>query len=454
MLKLREYVITVDHFSIWKRHLAWAMEDGKDLRDYLTQRYASSMVFMSLLLSAELGVLFNSAPVTTTVRSCLMTEQVATLSFWTGMMIIVSSLLTILGLISTFTAWTMVSAVSPHNAHCIFRSSIGQYAAELPGRFIVGAIYSFMIWLIMFFFLLLPLGFWSFLLLIFALTLFIHTITAFSAFGRIIMHTGAMGSNHIFEPEYEMKLAPHSLHANLLTKARANLSNKTSIMRQYRSKQKPINQIFSEDEMSTRLSEGSRTPDSGHVRKRTNSLVKFADGYDTNGDAVALPDRITAPYMGTRQMSPLSDAFTKPPRHNVPASTGPTPLVNNTTKRHDVSKYSDWLNHQNDTERGLSQRTESAVSSLGDIEESVLTDEERFEREYGDLFGPDYHYSEDESDQPEYDAPKAYSYSRRPRPPPPPISPQTLAEKQDVENEALLKKDSLRLDYSSVTDSK
>ena len=68
LIKVREYLITVDNFSLWRRHLAWAKNDGEDLRGYMTQRYASNMVFLSLLLSTELGVLFNSAHVTTEVR--------------------------------------------------------------------------------------------------------------------------------------------------------------------------------------------------------------------------------------------------------------------------------------------------------------------------------------------------------------------------------------------------
>ena len=164
LVKLREFLITVDHFSIWKRHLAWAMEDGKSLRDYMTQRYASSMVFLSLLLSTELSVLFNSAAVTTQVRHSLLQEQHGKVEFWVGIFIIISAVLTLLGLISSFTAWSMVSAVSPANAHCIFRSSIGQYVAELPGRFIVCSIYTFLLWLILFFFLLLPFGYYSVLL--------------------------------------------------------------------------------------------------------------------------------------------------------------------------------------------------------------------------------------------------------------------------------------------------
>ena len=105
LLKTREYLVTVDHFSIWKRHLAWAIENGKDLREYMTQRYASSMIFMSLLLSTELNVLFNSAGVTTQVRQSLMHERHDTVSFWVGIVIIFSAILTLLSLISTFTAY-------------------------------------------------------------------------------------------------------------------------------------------------------------------------------------------------------------------------------------------------------------------------------------------------------------------------------------------------------------
>jgi hypothetical protein len=322
LLKLREYIVTVDHFSIWRRHLAWAMENGKDLREYMTQRYASSMVFMSLLLSIELGVLFNSAGVTTDVRHALLEERHTSVAFWAGMSIILSAILTLLSLISTFTAWTMVSSVSEENAHCIFRSSIGQYCAELPGRFIVSSIYSFLAWLIMFFFLLLPFGYWSMLLMIIGVGLFVHVITAFSAFGRVIMHTGAMGSQRIFDPTYEAGLLPHTLHDNLLIKARANLSRSTSIRRQYRSRSSPIDCILSQDELSSRLhSERSEpsTPmddEAAHEapgRKRTESLVKFSDGYDTQGYPSPLVTQFYPSPLVTTPMNSEVDVGLKTP---------------------------------------------------------------------------------------------------------------------------------------------
>jgi hypothetical protein len=303
LLKPREYFVTVDNFSIWRRHLAWAMENGTDLRAYMTQRYGSSMVFMSLLLSAELGVLFNSSGVTTDVRFHLKEGNHFTPSFWAGFMIIVSVLLTLLSLISTFTAWAMVNAVDEANAHCILRSSIGQYAAELPGRLIVCSIYSFLISFMLFFFLLLPVGPWSIVLLSVTLFLFVHIVSSFSAFGRVIMHSGAMGKSRIFTPEYEEFLLPHSLHTNLLVKAQANLDNNTSIFRQYRRQQKPIDRHLTKEEMYNHLcGRLDSVPDTTPYRPRADSTVRFADEEDLMGGG-----SFAHTTQHARTMTPLSE---------------------------------------------------------------------------------------------------------------------------------------------------
>lgn len=298
LLKVREFVISVDHFSIWRRHLAWAMENGKNLRDHMTQRYASSMVFMSLLLSTELNVLFNSSHITTNMRSALQNEEIWQIEFWIGITIILSAVLTVLSLISTYTAWGMVSSVHENNAHCIFRSSLGQYVAELPGRLVVYSIYSFLLWIMMFFFVLLPVGFWSIALAIGSFLLFLHTICVFSAFGRIIMHSGCMGHQRVFEQSYERNLLPHSLHAHLLAKSRANLSKNTSILRQYRMNSRPIDHFYSEEELSEYLAtpvhdnESIHNNSSHHDAAARPSYSSYNDGggsepssfYDSNYD--------------------------------------------------------------------------------------------------------------------------------------------------------------------------
>mmetsp|Transcript_29443 Transcript_29443/g.70783 ORF Transcript_29443/g.70783 Transcript_29443/m.70783 type:complete len:539 (-) Transcript_29443:106-1722(-) len=301
LLHIREYFVTVDNFSIWRRHLAWALSNGDELKTYMTQRYASNMVFMSLLLSTELGVLFNSSSITSSVRKELQDGQHWSLSFWAGLMIIISSLLTILSLISTFTAWAMVNSVNANNAHCIFRSSIGQYAAELPGRLIVCSIYSFLISFVIYFFLLLPIGIWSILLLVATVFLFVHIVSVFSALGRVIMHTGAMGDERIFTPDFEELLLPHTLHSNLLAKSKANLENKTSIVRQYRRKQTPIDRFIVEEELYDHLCGRLKEPleEEFHIpnRARVDSTVRFADEGQGGPKAIGLE----------RCLTPMSD---------------------------------------------------------------------------------------------------------------------------------------------------
>jgi hypothetical protein len=349
LIKIREYFISTDNFSIWRRHLAWAFEDGQDLRQYMTQRYASTMVFMSLLLSTELGVLFNSAKVTTEVRFNLHNSNHQTVAFWAGLLIIISALLTLLSLISTFTAWAMVSAIDGKNAHCILRSSIGQYAAELPGRLVVFSIYSFLTSFMLFFFLLLPVGFWSILLLVSTALLFVHVISVFSCFGRIIMHTGAMGTSRIFSSEYEGFLEPHSLHTNLRNKAECNLAHSTSIMRQYRSRQQPIDRYLASDqEMYDHLSglnidrqyPNHLNNSLGSNRTRSGSIVRFADeeqgqGEGSNGES-------TRPKNGTSGNGSVSYHFKYGSiSSDDPFRTNLTPLSEASHSSHISSSFSD-----------------------------------------------------------------------------------------------------------------
>eukprot|EP00566_Odontella_aurita_P011262 CAMPEP_0113543782 /NCGR_PEP_ID=MMETSP0015_2-20120614/10346_1 /TAXON_ID=2838 /ORGANISM="Odontella" /LENGTH=385 /DNA_ID=CAMNT_0000443973 /DNA_START=453 /DNA_END=1606 /DNA_ORIENTATION=+ /assembly_acc=CAM_ASM_000160 len=247
LLKFREYFVTVDHFSIWRRHLSWAKEDGGQLRTLMTQKFSTNMVFMSLLLGAELNVLFNSSHITTQMRQDMRDSNHGSIEFWIGMCITTSVVLTLFTLLSTFTAWGMVSVVSDENAHCVLRSSIGQYVCFLPSRLILTAIYSFLLWMVMFLFILLP-KFWSLLLLACVVALFFHIVTVFSAFGRLILHSGALGTSRIFDPDFERELLPRGLHTSLLFKATDELRKGTSVTRQYREPSRPIGQVDHDDD--------------------------------------------------------------------------------------------------------------------------------------------------------------------------------------------------------------
>jgi len=97
------------------------------------------------------------------------------------------------------------------------------------------------------------------------------------------MHTGAMGKGRIFSSDYEELLVPHSLHNNLLSKARCNLAHNTSIIRQYRHKQKAIDRFLLEEELYEHLSGtsmldyGKTVDPNDYARLRADSKVRFED---------------------------------------------------------------------------------------------------------------------------------------------------------------------------------
>lgn len=215
----------------------------------MTQRFASNMVFMSLLLGAEIQTLFNSSQITTQMRMHMRNCDYTEITFWIGVVIFLSVFLTLFTILSTFTAWGMVSSVSDSNAHCLLRSSIGQYVTQLPSRFIVAALNSFILWVIMYLFVLLPGPIGKVIFVVVAF-LFFHIVVVYSAFGRLIIHTGAMGQKRILEPEFERALLPSGLHTSLLIKATDQQRKKTQAIAQYRSslfnkRAKPLRKLHS-----------------------------------------------------------------------------------------------------------------------------------------------------------------------------------------------------------------
>jgi hypothetical protein len=225
--------VTVDNTTLWRSHIAWAKPKGKDIKDYTTQRFASNMVFLSLLLGADMSVLFNSASFCTEIRHSMQTEEYSSLRFYIGCTLLLGAIIAVLGLVTTFTAWGMISAISDNNSHCLLRSSMGQYITSLPSRFVVAALYLFLLWLFLFIVELLS-GPVQVMMITLVVYLFLQVIVSLSAFGRLIIHTGAMGSKRVLDPEFERHLLPSGLHASLLIKATERLRRKTTVTAQYK----------------------------------------------------------------------------------------------------------------------------------------------------------------------------------------------------------------------------
>lgn len=232
--RLHEHLVSVDHFPIWRRHVAWSRQSGINLRDQTIQRFSSNMVFMSLLLGTTVGVLFSPSKPADAMREHLFNSDYDSYDFWAGLLICFSIPLTLCTLVATFTAWAVVSVLSDSNAHCFLRSSVGLYASQLPSRLIVLSIYIFLIWMIIFLYILLP-NLWAIIVTVVSAVLFGYIISFYSSVGRLVMYTGAMGNKRIFTTQEEESMLPWELYSALLERAKQKKGEANfNVVTQYR----------------------------------------------------------------------------------------------------------------------------------------------------------------------------------------------------------------------------
>lgn len=104
----------------------------------------------------------------------LESERYGDLKVWIVIVIAFGAFVTIMALVATFTLWGMISTISDNNAHVLLRSSIGKYAILVYT--VVAAVVFF---------------------------LFFDVVVPLSAFGRLIIHTGAMAERRVLEQEFE-----------------------------------------------------------------------------------------------------------------------------------------------------------------------------------------------------------------------------------------------------------
>ena len=140
-----QYLVPLDLTAIWRRHLVWSKKDGDDLLKIVVARYSSTTVFLSLLVSAEFGVFYSPSSVCERVRVALSEDQYS-LEYWTGVILALAITVAIGALVANFTAWQIFLVISKQNSPIILRSSMGLYAAQLPSRLVIAAIYSLFTW--------------------------------------------------------------------------------------------------------------------------------------------------------------------------------------------------------------------------------------------------------------------------------------------------------------------
>jgi len=232
LLKSHEYLFSVDQFSMWRRHQVWAHRDGAELRAVVSQRFSSNNVFLSLLISTEVGILFSPSEPADEIRHHLEKAQLDTWGFWAGFVLCFAIFISICALYTSFIAWGITANIGPENVHATLRSSIGLYATQLPNRLIVLSIYLFFLTFLLLLGILIPHA-GSVVIASVFLFLMVHINSTYSAMGHIIMDTGAMG-DAIFLHKEEERMSPDELFNALLEKVHASRKAKIPVHRVYR----------------------------------------------------------------------------------------------------------------------------------------------------------------------------------------------------------------------------
>ena len=230
-----EFFVSVDHHTIWRRHLAWSLKDGDNLRAVITARFASNLVFMSLLLGTEIGVLFSPSKPADAFRAAMKKGDYSDVNFWAAIVLCVSIGTTLSSLVANFTAWAIVGSVSPQNAHAIIRSSVGLQATQLPARLVITSIYLFAGWLMMFMGILLP-DIWAFAIALIPVVLIGYIVGLYSILGRLIIYSKGMRHREIFNEDVHNTMTPRRLSEELAKKAQSQKARKTPLPLYYRGK--------------------------------------------------------------------------------------------------------------------------------------------------------------------------------------------------------------------------
>jgi len=253
-----EYFVTIDQSALWQKHIAWAKPKGSDLKAYISSQYSSRMVLLSLLLATEMSVFFGSSPKLVQLRQTLNIWEFninRCLPFWIGFFLLLNICVTISGILATFATWNVVSAVSDTNAHCLLRSSLGQYVTTLSPRLVVTSLYLFLLWFLLFVVEVLLGGehertslhelltkhghlvlLWA-LFLVAILALFFSIVVPLSAFGRLVLHTGAMAEQPVLSEGLQVELLPRGLHVGLVIKAHHSQKRGMAVTKQYHPQQ-------------------------------------------------------------------------------------------------------------------------------------------------------------------------------------------------------------------------
>mmetsp|Transcript_23366 Transcript_23366/g.48521 ORF Transcript_23366/g.48521 Transcript_23366/m.48521 type:complete len:337 (+) Transcript_23366:406-1416(+) len=232
---LGDVFISVELTRLWYLHLVYSKKDGAELRNLFTNRFAALSTMISLFVASQVGALFSPSRPTETARTALEQLDYRNVAFWAGLALCVSLILSLLSLLATLSAWAIFNAVGTKNVHIILRSSQCLNAAALPSRLAMLSIFCYFLWLNLFWYVLADLAV-AVPLSAFCMVSFFGIISTYSAVGRVMMFSGALGNEQIMDYDVESDLGGAELATALVDRVVVAKKGDIPVSQQYRIK--------------------------------------------------------------------------------------------------------------------------------------------------------------------------------------------------------------------------
>lgn len=225
--------VSVELTKLWRRHLVYGKRNGKELIALFMQRFASLTTMTTLLIGTEVAVLFSPSEPAQRSRDAIRNLEYTTVEFWAQLALMASICASVAALLAVVTAWALNAAISPSNAHIVLRSSLWLHAATLPAQLALLGIKLFVTTLSLYFFVICAWQIAVPIVVIWVIFL-LYIISLYSATGRIILHSGAIGEERIVERNVEYELTPQQLTTTLLEKSWLAKQARIHVREQYR----------------------------------------------------------------------------------------------------------------------------------------------------------------------------------------------------------------------------
>ena len=129
-----------------------------------------------------------------------------------------------------FSAWSIISTLSPSNAHIVLFSTIGVHVCVLPGRMLLASTRFFLVWLLLLISVMACEFSISMIMKLAIVMLFVRVVSTFSALTHLFLGSGALGECKFFSNEEGENMKPVEFSVALIERVQENRKKWLEIM--------------------------------------------------------------------------------------------------------------------------------------------------------------------------------------------------------------------------------